>query len=91
MLGGALPASDPAPHTFSAQHGHDLSLFGRPESAQRVVLRGEPAAVLVGGLAVDAPRDVGVLRRLLGAPRHPVIDLQAATDPRRSLREAVRG
>lgn len=110
ILGGSLPASDPAPHTFSTQHGHDLSLFGRPDAADRVVLRGDPvsggpwtalylqqapgasgsAAVLVAGLAVDAPRDVGALRRLLGGVRSPLLDVDRATDPRRALRDAVR-
>jgi NADPH-dependent 2,4-dienoyl-CoA reductase/sulfur reductase-like enzyme len=51
---------------------------------------GSDDAVLVAGLAVDAPRDVGALRRLLGAPARPVIDLEVAADPKRALRDAVR-
>jgi 3-phenylpropionate/trans-cinnamate dioxygenase ferredoxin reductase subunit len=108
ILGGPVPASDPAPYTFSTQFGHDLALFGQPGEGQRVVLRGEPSAggpwtalyveagdsgstgVLAAGLAVDAPRDVGALRRLLGAERRPLIDLEVAVDPARSLRDAAR-
>lgn len=106
VLGDPLPPADPAPHTFSHQHGHDLALFGQPDPRHRVVLRGDPAgggpwtalyvepaadgSVLAAGLAVDAPRDVGALRRLLGAPMRPVIDLEVAADPTRHLREAAR-
>lgn len=109
IMGGPLPASDPAPHTFSTQQGHDLSLFGQPAPAHQVVLRGDPGkpgpwsalyverppagsreAVLAAGLAVDAPREVGALRRLLGAAVRPVLDLDVAADPTRALRDAVR-
>lgn len=48
-------------------------------------------AVLAAGLAVDAPRDIGALRRLLGAPARPRVDLETATDPKRPLRDALRG
>lgn len=47
-------------------------------------------AVLTAGLAVDAPRAVGALRRMLGGPSLPVIDVEVAADPSRSLRDAWR-
>lgn len=110
ILGGPMPAADPAPHTFSHQHGHDLALVGQPDASHRVVVRGDPAgggpwtvlyleqpkgsdagqAVLAAGLAVDAPRDIGALRRLLGGPSRPRIDVEAALNDKRPLREAVR-
>ena len=36
------PDDDPAPYVFSTQLGHELAMFGRPETADDVVLRGEP-------------------------------------------------
>jgi NADPH-dependent 2,4-dienoyl-CoA reductase/sulfur reductase-like enzyme len=93
MLGGPLPAADPARYTFSTQHGHSIALFGQPAPGQRAVLRGDPRdgewgalyvehreglrpteAVLTAGLAVDAPRAVAALRRMLGARALPVIE-----------------
>ncbi len=110
VLGGPLPAADPARYTFSTQFGHSLALFGQPAPGQRVVLRGDPRsgewgalyveqrdglrpseAVLTAGLAVDAPRAVGALRRMLGGPTLPVIDVEVAADLTRSLRDAWRG
>ena len=106
ILGAPLPDDEPAPYTFSHQHGHELALFGQPSPARQVVLRGDPAAdgpwtalyvepqegtteaVLCAGLAVDAPRDVGALRRILGNDRR-VLDLDAAADQSRPLRDAV--
>lgn len=108
ILGGPLPASDPAPHTFSSQHGHEVALVGRPRPGDDVVVRGDPhggpwtalyvsrngasrpdEAVLSAGFAVDAPHDVGALRRLLGRVGLPVIDLVRAIDADRSLRDAA--
>lgn len=109
ILGGPLPPADPAPHTFSHQHGHDLALFGQPRPTHRTILRGDPAdggpwtvlyveddpdddpagPVLAAGLAVDAPRDVGALRRMLGGPRRPRVDVDTARSPGRALRDAV--
>lgn len=107
ILGGPVPPADPAAHTFSSQHGHELALFGQPTSRHRVLLRGDPEegswtalyvepgdageAVLAGGFTVDAPRDTSALRRLLGLPRRPVLDLRTAVETRHSLRDAVRG
>lgn len=110
IMGGPLPRSDPAPHTFSTQHGHEIALVGRPRPGARVVIRGEPGngpwtalyvapredlnadhGVLTAGFAVDAPRDISTLRRILGRPRLPVIQASAATDRSRSIRESVRG
>jgi len=111
VMGGPLPAADPARYTFSTQHGHALALFGQPAPGQRVVVRGDPRgggewgalyveereglrpgeAVLTAGLAVDAPRAVGALRRMLGGRTLPVIDVEVAADPSRSLRDAWRG
>jgi 3-phenylpropionate/trans-cinnamate dioxygenase ferredoxin reductase subunit len=36
------PDDDPAPYVFSTQLGHELALFGRPDTPDDVVLRGEP-------------------------------------------------
>jgi hypothetical protein len=47
-------------------------------------------AVLTAGLAVDAPRAVGALRRMLGGSALPVIDVEVAADPTTSLRDAWR-
>lgn len=47
-------------------------------------------AVLTAGLAVDAPRAVTALRRMLGGKTLPVIDVEVAADPSRSLRDAWR-
>ncbi|HEX5333814.1 MAG TPA: FAD-dependent oxidoreductase [Cellulomonas sp.] len=34
---------DPAPYVFSTQLGHELAMFGQPDPADDVVLRGEPS------------------------------------------------
>lgn len=36
------PDDDPAPYVFSTQLGHELAMFGQPDPADDVVLRGEP-------------------------------------------------
>lgn len=110
IMGGPLPAADPAPHAFSTHLGHEVALVGRVRPGVRVAVRGDPRdgpwtalylapgqglrpgeAVLTAGFAVDSPRDVGALRRMLGRANLPVVDVAAATMPDRALRDAVRG
>ncbi len=78
--------------------GHQVDLVGRSAPDLAVLWRegeGWTALLLadddtlVGGLAVDRPRDVAALRRAL-ATGTPVIDRHAAADPGRRLAEAVR-
>ena len=38
------PDDDPAPYVFSTQLGHELAMFGQPDPADDVVLRGEPSS-----------------------------------------------
>ncbi|WP_324649683.1 NAD(P)/FAD-dependent oxidoreductase [Georgenia sp. H159] len=99
------PAPDPAPYVFSTQLGHDLTVVGQVPPGAEVVLRGEPGAGpwtalyvtrdadgtsrLRAGLTVDRPRDVGPLRKALSAPRHPAVDVAAASDPSVQLRKTL--
>jgi 3-phenylpropionate/trans-cinnamate dioxygenase ferredoxin reductase subunit len=91
----------PAPYVFSKQLGHDLALFGLPDPvADRVVLRGDPAAggwvacyvsesgLVTGMLVVDSPRDVAAARRLM-AHGPAALDLGLVADLAVPLRSAV--
>lgn len=100
-----MTALDPAPYVFSTQLGHELAMFGTVRPGSRVVLRGQPDDTawtalyvvedsagrqrLSAGLTLDRPRDVGALRKSLGAPQLPLIDLEAARDTSRQLRRTL--
>ncbi|NCD18783.1 MAG: pyridine nucleotide-disulfide oxidoreductase [Actinobacteria bacterium] len=97
LLGHEVPPAPP-PTVFSSMFGHQVDLVGRSAPDLAVLWReGEGWTallladddILVGGLAVDRPRDVAALRRAL-ATGTPVIDRHAAADAGRRLAEAVR-
>lgn len=95
LLGTEPPAPRP-PAVFSTVLGHSVDLVGRSRPDLQVLWReGEgwtalllDAGSLVAGLAVDRPRDVAALRRLLAAGATP-LDRAAAADPGRPLRDAA--
>jgi len=96
LLGAAAPAIRP-PAIFSTMLGHAVDLIGRSRPDCEVLWRGDGGWTallldgdsLVGGLVVDRPRDVAALRRLLARGPQRVIR-EAAADPSRPLRDAVR-
>jgi len=101
--GAADDAADPVPYVFSTQLGHDLTLFGLPDDADDVVLRGDPSdgggwsalwfrageQTLSAILTVDRPRDVGAARRLFGDLDLPRLDRDVAAVTTQPLRAAV--
>ena len=97
-LTGAAEAYDPVPYFWSEQFGRMVQYVGHHEGADRMLMRGDPAAprwgvcwlaggALVALLAVDSPRDLGQGRRLIEAGT-PVDPLRLA-DPGISLRDAI--
>ncbi|HTW03848.1 MAG TPA: FAD-dependent oxidoreductase, partial [Streptosporangiaceae bacterium] len=77
-LTGAAEAYDPVPYFWSEQFGRMVQYVGHHEGADRMLMRGDPAAprwgvcwlaggALVALLAVDSPRDLGQGRRLIEA------------------------
>jgi len=100
--GRAAAAADPVPYVFSTQLGHDLTLFGLPDEADDVVLRGDPSdgegwsalwfrageQTLSAILTVDRPRDVGAARRLFGDLDLPRLDRDVAAVTAQPLRAA---
>jgi len=90
------------PYVFSTQLGHDLTLFGLPDEADDVVLRGDPSdgegwsalwfrageQTLSAILTVDRPRDVGAARRLFGDLDLPRLDRDVAAVTAQPLRAA---
>jgi len=80
VMGGPLPAADPARYTFSTQHGHSLALFGQPAPGQRVVVRGDPREGGEWGALYVEERDglrpgeaVLTAGLAVDAPRAPVV------------------
>ncbi len=93
---GTEPPARRAPTVFSAILGRAVDLVGRPSPALDVVWREErgwtallfQGDALAAGLAVDRPRDVAALRRLLADG--PVrLGRDTAADPARPLRDAL--
>jgi 3-phenylpropionate/trans-cinnamate dioxygenase ferredoxin reductase component len=99
LLGAAEPY-DPVPYFWSEQFGRMIQYAGYHGGADRMLLRGDPAAprwgacwlagdALVALLAVDAPRDLAQGRRLIeaGAP----VDPGRLADPGIPVRDAAAG
>jgi 3-phenylpropionate/trans-cinnamate dioxygenase ferredoxin reductase component len=97
-LAGAAEAYDPVPYFWSEQFGRMVQYVGHHGGADRMLLRGDPAAprwgacwlaggALVALLAVDAPRDLAQGRRLIeaGSPVDPAL----LADPAVPLRDAA--
>lgn len=74
---GRADVHDEVPWIWSDQFGHNLQIAGLPDRASRVAVRGDPAAGaatwlgldadgrVVGAVALNAPRDLRVVRRTL--------------------------
>ncbi len=98
---GLQPGTAHAPYVFSRQLGHDLALLGLPGDGP-LAWRGEPggpgpwaalylddAKTVRAVLLVDAPRDVGAVRRLMNRGEPLRLDLDRAADPSVRLRDTV--
>jgi 3-phenylpropionate/trans-cinnamate dioxygenase ferredoxin reductase subunit len=85
-LAGAAEVYDPVPYFWSEQFGRMVQYVGHHGGADRMLLRGDPAA-LVALLAVDAPRDLAQGRRLIEAGA--MVDPARLADPAVPLRDAV--
>ena len=99
LLGGT-DAYDPVPYFWSEQFGKMIQYVGFHGGADRVVLRGDPAAQrwaacwlasdqLVALLAVDSPRDLSQARRVIEAASP--VDVARLGDPEIPVRGAVLG
>jgi 3-phenylpropionate/trans-cinnamate dioxygenase ferredoxin reductase subunit len=99
LLGGA-EAYDPVPYFWSEQFGRMVQYIGFHGAADRMVLRGDPAArqwsacwlagdLLVALLAVNSPRDLAQGRRVIQAAA--TVDAARLVDPQAPLRDAVTG
>jgi len=99
LLGGTN-AYDPVPYFWSEQFGRMIQYVGFHGGADRMILRGDPAAqrwavcwlagdLLVALLTVNFPRDLAQGRRVIesGTP----VDPARLSDPGILLRDAVRG
>ena len=97
-LAGAAEIYDPVPYFWSEQFGRMVQYVGHHGGADRMLLRGDPAAprwgacwlaggALVALLAVDAPRDLAQGRRLIEAGA--MVDPARLADPAVPLRDAV--
>jgi 3-phenylpropionate/trans-cinnamate dioxygenase ferredoxin reductase component len=97
LLGGAEPY-DPVPYFWSEQFGRMVQYIGFHGGADRMLLRGDPAArqwsvcwlagdLLVALLAVNSPRDLGQGRRVMQAAAP--VDAARLADPQVPLRDAV--
>jgi 3-phenylpropionate/trans-cinnamate dioxygenase ferredoxin reductase subunit len=97
-LAGAAEVYDPVPYFWSEQFGRMVQYVGHHGGADRMLLRGDPAApkwgvcwlaagALVALLAVDAPRDLAQGRRLIEAGA--MVDPARLADPAVPLRDAV--
>jgi 3-phenylpropionate/trans-cinnamate dioxygenase ferredoxin reductase component len=97
-LAGAAEVYDPVPYFWSEQFGRMVQYVGHHGGADRMLLRGDPAApkwgvcwlaagALVALLAVDSPRDLAQGRRLIeaGIPVDPAL----LADPAVPLRDAA--
>ena len=99
LLGGA-EAYDPVPYFWSEQFGRMVQYIGFHGAADRMLLRGDPAArqwsacwlagdLLVALLAVNSPRDLAQGRRVIQAAA--TVDAARLVDPQAPLRDAVTG
>lgn len=99
LLGGA-EAYDPVPYFWSEQFGRMVQYIGFHGAADRMLLRGDPAArqwsacwlagdLLVALLAVNSPRDLAQGRRVIQAGT--TVDAARLGDPQAPLRDAVTG
>ncbi|HTV98688.1 MAG TPA: FAD-dependent oxidoreductase [Streptosporangiaceae bacterium] len=97
-LAGAAEVYDPVPYFWSEQFGRMVQYVGHHGGADRMLLRGDPAAprwgacwlaggALVALLAVDSPRDLAQGRRLIEAATP--VDEALLADPAIPLRDAV--
>ena len=97
-LAGAAEIYDPVPYFWSEQFGRMVQYVGYHGGADRMLLRGDPAAprwgacwlaggALVALLAVDSPRDLAQGRRLIEAGAG--VDPARLADPAVPLRDAV--
>ncbi len=97
LLGGT-EVFNPVPYFWSEQFGKMVQYVGFHGAADRVLLRGDPAAdrwaacwlagdLLVALLTVDAPRDLAQGRRLIEAGA--AVDAARLADPAVPLRETV--
>jgi 3-phenylpropionate/trans-cinnamate dioxygenase ferredoxin reductase component len=99
LLGGT-DTYDPVPYFWSEQFGRMIQYVGFHGGADRMMLRGDPAARqwsvcwlagdrLVALLAVNSPRDQIQARRVIQAAAE--VDLARLSDPATPVRDAVRG
>jgi 3-phenylpropionate/trans-cinnamate dioxygenase ferredoxin reductase component len=99
LLGGT-DTYDPVPYFWSEQFGRMIQYVGFHGGADRMMLRGDPAARqwsvcwlagdrLVALLAVNAPRDQIQARRVIQAAAE--VDVARLGDPATPVRDAVRG
>jgi 3-phenylpropionate/trans-cinnamate dioxygenase ferredoxin reductase component len=99
-LMGETDTYDPVPYFWSEQFGRMMQYAGFHGDAERMVLRGDPAAPrwgacwlasgrLVALLAVDSPRDLAQGRRLIEAAA--AVDVGRLSDPDIPVRDAARG
>jgi 3-phenylpropionate/trans-cinnamate dioxygenase ferredoxin reductase component len=97
LLGG-IDAYDPVPYFWSEQFGRMMQYAGYHGDADRLVLRGDPAArrwtvcwlagaALVAVLAVDAPRDLLQGRRVIESGA--AVDAERLADQDVPVRDAV--
>jgi 3-phenylpropionate/trans-cinnamate dioxygenase ferredoxin reductase component len=99
LLGGT-DIYDPVPYFWSEQFGRMVQYIGFHGAADRMLLRGDPAArqwsacwlagdLLVALLAVNSPRDLAQGRRVIQAAA--TVDAARLGDPQAPLRDAVTG
>jgi 3-phenylpropionate/trans-cinnamate dioxygenase ferredoxin reductase subunit len=99
LLGGT-DTYDPVPYFWSEQFGRMIQYVGFHGGADRMMLRGDPAArqwsvcwlagdLLVALLAVNSPRDQVQARRVIQAAAP--VDVARLSDPATPVRDAVRG
>jgi 3-phenylpropionate/trans-cinnamate dioxygenase ferredoxin reductase component len=99
LLGGT-DTYDPVPYFWSEQFGRMIQYVGFHGGADRMMLRGDPAArqwsvcwlagdLLVALLAVNSPRDQIQARRVIQAATP--VDLARLSDPATPVRDAVSG
>jgi 3-phenylpropionate/trans-cinnamate dioxygenase ferredoxin reductase component len=97
LLGGA-DTYDPVPYFWSEQFGRMIQYVGFHGGADRMMLRGDPAArqwsvcwlagdLLVALLAVNSPRDQIQARRVIQAAAP--VDVARLSDPATPVRDAV--
>jgi 3-phenylpropionate/trans-cinnamate dioxygenase ferredoxin reductase subunit len=97
LLGGT-DTYDPVPYFWSEQFGRMVQYIGFHGAADRMLLRGDPAArqwsvcwlagdLLVALLAVNSPRDLAQGRRVIQAAA--TVDAARLGDPHAPLRDAV--